>query len=399
MSNADPLKNRVYYSQNREDLILESFFPGVEKGFYVDVGASDPDKYSVTKLFYEKGWNGINAEPIKHHYKALKQKRPRDINLNIGIGHENSELVFHEYTSGDGLSTFSTDATDRDPHFKEDIYKDVKKYKIKVRTLKDIFESHKVKVINFLKVDVEGFEYEVLSGNDWKKFRPEVVCIEADRNVSDWHLLLESNGYKAVFDDGLNEYYIDTKTAIAEKFDFVGNVILHKDGGIRSSDYEHITDLRKDIEQKIQEIQAAHLRLQSVLAENAQNNKLYQDLLAENHNNHARAVIAERALRSPGAFIKYELKRLHRAMVRILGAKKPTEGYSKYESDAKSKALNKLANAKSDQQLLLATQELAKLETERLERISKTSGNQPLPLKIYLRIVRGIKRLRMRSIS
>ena len=54
------IKNRIYCSQNREDLILEAFFIGEKKGFYVDVGAYDPDYDSVTKLFYLKGWNGIN---------------------------------------------------------------------------------------------------------------------------------------------------------------------------------------------------------------------------------------------------------------------------------------------------------------------------------------------------
>jgi FkbM family methyltransferase len=398
MSN-DPLKNRVYYSQNREDLILEAFFPDVEKGFYVDVGASDPDRYSVTKLFYEKGWDGINIEPIKRHHQSLKTRRPRDINLNIGVGGQNGELVFNEYVAGDGLSTFSTDTTDRDPHFTEEIYNSVKQYKVDVRTLKDIFVTNKVKTIQFLKVDVEGFEYEVLNGNDWTKFRPEVICIEADRNVSNWHSLLKSNDYKSVFDDGLNEYYVDTKTSRAEKFDFVGNVILHKDGGIRSEDYEIVYGLRKDIEQARREIENTHIRLQSTLAENTNYSELYQALLSENHNNHVRAAIAERALRSPSAFIKYQAKHLHRGIVHRLSAKKPSESYSKSEQDLKIELLNKLSNSKNDEENLVAVRQFAKLETDRLERVYNTSGSRPLGLRIYLRFVSSVKRLRMRSRS
>jgi hypothetical protein len=79
---------------------------------------------------------------------------------------------------------------------------------VPVETLSNIFSAHKVTAIQFLKVDVEGFEYEVLEGNDWSKYRPEIICIESNHIVKDWHGLLEKNGYKKAFFDGLNEYFV-----------------------------------------------------------------------------------------------------------------------------------------------------------------------------------------------
>ena len=78
--------NFTSYSQHLEDLFLFSIFHDVKNGFYIDVGAHDPNVISVTKAFYLKGWYGINIEPIPNLFKALQIERRRDINLNFGIG-------------------------------------------------------------------------------------------------------------------------------------------------------------------------------------------------------------------------------------------------------------------------------------------------------------------------
>jgi len=98
------MKDRIIsYSQDKEDLILLSFLEDIEKGFYVDIGANDPWTYSVTKLFYELGWNGINIEPLPDMYDKLCEDRPFDTNLNIGISNEEG---FMELRVADDLSTF-----------------------------------------------------------------------------------------------------------------------------------------------------------------------------------------------------------------------------------------------------------------------------------------------------
>lgn len=213
------MKPLIYYGQNQEDIILSAFFPDIEKGFYVDVGACDPIKYSVTKLFYEKGWSGINIEPQEEQYKKLVKDRKRDINLNVGIGDKNSEMHLRVYEN-ESLSTFSREVKEE--------YKSIKERKslkytdkpVEVQTLKAVLESNTVSQIHFLKVDVEGLEYSVLKGNDWTQFRPEVICIEANNMVKseNWRKLLIDVGYKICYFDGLNEYYTEKNSARVELF-------------------------------------------------------------------------------------------------------------------------------------------------------------------------------------
>jgi FkbM family methyltransferase len=395
----DPLKERIYYSQNREDLILESFFLGVEKGFYVDVGANDPNIDSVTKLFYDKGWNGINIEPITHHYRALKTHRSRDINLNIGIGKSSSTMTFHEYTEGDGLSTFSPQMAAEYSRLNDALTKSTKEYSVEVVTLKEVFDSNGVEAIHFLKVDVEGFEYDVLAGNDWELYRPEVICIEANHILDDWRPLLAANHYKLVFFDGLNEYYVDSRTPRQQKFEYVDNVILRKNGGIRSEDYSIIVELRQGLQMHQEEIQTTHLRLQAALSVNAEQNKLYQYLLAENHHNYIRSTLAERALRSPKTFMKYQLRQLHRGILNKLSNSEDILEYTNDEYAAKDKAGKEFSKAKTAKQKRLAIQNIARAETDRLERIYISSHHQPPSLRLYRRLVNIIKRLRVRSVS
>ena len=103
-------KPLVSYAQNREDIILSAFFPDLNDGFYVDVGANHPISDSVTKLFYDKGWRGINIEPIKSLHKKLEKDRPEDINLAVGVSSKNGTAKFSEFDI-DGLSTFSDEMT------------------------------------------------------------------------------------------------------------------------------------------------------------------------------------------------------------------------------------------------------------------------------------------------
>jgi FkbM family methyltransferase len=237
LANPYELGGCVYYSQNREDLILQAFFPGVKKGFYVDVGAFDPDLDSVTKLFYLQGWHGINVEPQLDRHKLFQARRKRDTNLNVGVSTEETTLKLRAYESG-GLSTFSsTIKHDYEQRPNEDT-RSYTETTVAVRPLRSILAEQKVKHIDFLKIDVEGLEYQVIASNDWQRFRPEVLCIEANHIEKDWHPLLKKAGYKLVFDDGLNEYFADAHTSRGQKFNYIEHVVHERGGGIRADHYE-----------------------------------------------------------------------------------------------------------------------------------------------------------------
>jgi FkbM family methyltransferase len=257
------LRNKVYYSQNREDLLLEAFFPDIKDGFYIDVGAYDPDYDSVTKLFYKKGWSGINIEPQQGRYKKFASVRKRDINLNLGVSDKKGKLTLRAYENG-GLSTFSDEIKDSysdetDPNVQA--YEDVT---VPVTTLKDVLTKHAPnKIINFMKVDVEGLEYEVLAGNDWNSYRPQVLCIEANHIVRDWKQLLRKNGYKCVFFDGLNEYYVDMRDKTMAQFDYVKHILTVRGGGIGYDDYHNVKMLNDQFKKMNREASEKIAKLES----------------------------------------------------------------------------------------------------------------------------------------
>src|SRR5262245_58652702 len=93
-----------FYGQLYEDLVLHHALRHVSCGSYIDVGAQHPDSHSVTKVFYELGWSGINVEPVAFWFDLLAKARPRDINLPVAGGDSNGEIVLYEIPDT-GLST------------------------------------------------------------------------------------------------------------------------------------------------------------------------------------------------------------------------------------------------------------------------------------------------------
>ena len=224
----DKLKYIYSYAQNREDLILGGFLNDISKGFYVDIGANHPTTDSVTKIYYDSGWNGINIEPIKSLFVTLQEARTRDINLNIAISNKNSTALFREYLDAAGLSTFSKELQSVYKKQNRALTEKYVEYDVKVQTLKEVFKANNVSVIHFMKIDVEGFENNVLQGNDWSIYRPWVLCIEANHSNSEWEKLLRGNEYTYVFDDGINKYYVSNEQVKrAEDFSYE-NTLLSK---------------------------------------------------------------------------------------------------------------------------------------------------------------------------
>ena len=222
----------ISFAQNREDIIISAFFADVKKGFYVDVGANHPLYHSVTKLFYDKGWKGINIEPNPKLFEQINKHRSTDINLMTGISDRNGNLTLRVYHSRDGLEGISTMSEEMQKDYLSNENLDNKDYtdiEVKVTTLKEIFTLHKTKHIHFMKVDVEGYEYEVLKGNDWGKFRPELLCIESSHIVKDWRPILKQANYNFVFNDGLNDYYLSKESISRKKnFDYSQTFLIGK---------------------------------------------------------------------------------------------------------------------------------------------------------------------------
>ncbi|MCF8007933.1 MAG: FkbM family methyltransferase [Methylovulum sp.] len=216
---------KISYAQNREDLILAGILRDVSLGFYVDVGANHHELDSVTKIFYDKGWNGINVEPNKSLYAELCVQRPRDICVNSGLSSQTGSLLFRQYDSFDGLSTFSSETKS---YYTDKSYKEES---IDVLSLADLLHEHRPSGdINFLKIDVEGMELEVLLGGEWNIFRPWVLCIERTQNIARQKTIitfLESVNYTNCFYDGINDYFVaNEKYDIWKYFSFARDVLM-----------------------------------------------------------------------------------------------------------------------------------------------------------------------------
>ena len=215
----------ISYAQNFEDVMLARLFAGQDKGFYVDVGGWHPTLHSVTRHFYDQGWNGINIEPIRAQHVLFVAERLRDMNLNVAVGDAPGTVRFFECTDSTALSTAS-------PGQARDLAEAghaVESYEVDSVTLAQVFEAHCPPVVDFLKVDVEGFEAHVLRGNDWTRFRPRVLIIEATKpaqapsdwdhveaiaNWQDWEPLVLSAGYVFALFDGLSRYYVRQEEAL-----------------------------------------------------------------------------------------------------------------------------------------------------------------------------------------
>lgn len=198
------------YAQNYEDVMLNRVFSETAAGFYIDVGANDPMLHSVTKAFYDRGWSGINIEPVKQYFEKLTQDRPRDINLNIAAGEDEGTAEFFE-VENTGLSTFDREAAEQ---LSQDGLYAVKPYSVKLSTLAKICADHVTQPIDFLKIDVEGWEAPVINGHDWTAYRPKIVIIEATipgtpvRKTDNIAAFMKAQNYDRVYFDGMNDFWL-----------------------------------------------------------------------------------------------------------------------------------------------------------------------------------------------
>ncbi|MCB9345140.1 MAG: FkbM family methyltransferase [Lewinellaceae bacterium] len=197
------IRHKKSYSQDGEDVALLGFYEGVKhyKGFYVDIGAHHPVRFSNTHLFYKLGWRGINIDPTPGSMKAFRFWRLRDINLEIGIGAQNDTLKFFCFNDP-ALNTFDAQVAQQRNTGKP--YKVIREVEIPIRPLIDVLIEHlpKGQVIDFISIDVEGLDLEVLQSNDWQKWSPKFVLVEDHEfqieqlEKSKIYVFLKSQGYR-----------------------------------------------------------------------------------------------------------------------------------------------------------------------------------------------------------
>jgi len=165
------------YSQEGEDMILRRMFEGQETGFYVDVGAHHPKRFSNTYFFYKQGWRGINIDAMPGSMKLFKKIRSKDINLEKAIADKKQDLTYYIFNEP-ALNGFSKDLSEKRNDKSSYFIKSTKD--IETSTLEEVLDENLPmnQIIDFLSIDVEGLDFVVLKSNNFEKYKPKVILIE-----------------------------------------------------------------------------------------------------------------------------------------------------------------------------------------------------------------------------
>jgi FkbM family methyltransferase len=196
----------ISHAQNGEDVVLSRAFADLPTGFYIDIGACHPVEDSITLHFYERGWRGVNVEPDQTLHAAFVASRPGDTNLCAAVARTRGRTDFHPTgTRGHGTLDAALASARSDGRPAE---------RVPTLQLSDVIDCHGPDSgdIDFLKIDVEGWEAEVIASGDWARHRPRVLLIES---VDDqgrptheaWEPTLLEAGYAFALFDGLNRFY------------------------------------------------------------------------------------------------------------------------------------------------------------------------------------------------
>lgn len=196
----------VSYAQFAEDVTLRRFFGDQSDGFYIDVGAHQPAYDSVTAHFYFSGWSGVNIEPLYELHSRLLEERPRDINLNTALSDRVGKMVLIVNHRAKGLSTVTEEIASQYALKNHPL----ERREVPSTTLNAIFEEHAFgRVVDFLKIDVEGHEFEVLKDFDFQRWRPQALVIEATNNAPErWEPLVLGAGYLRTGADRANRFFV-----------------------------------------------------------------------------------------------------------------------------------------------------------------------------------------------
>ena len=188
---------QLCYAQEGEDILLNRYFDFKTSGYYVDVGAHHPQRFSNTYFFYKMGWRGINIDAMPGSMEPFYALRDRDINLEMGVGEVASSMDFYIFEEP-ALNTFNADRAD---YLINKGCKMIEKRKVPVETLENILDKHAPgQKIDFLTIDVEAMEIHILRSMNWNRYRPGFVLLED--HTFDIETLSTNETYQFMYNQG-----------------------------------------------------------------------------------------------------------------------------------------------------------------------------------------------------
>jgi FkbM family methyltransferase len=199
------------YAQRFEDLYLMRCFGDRADGFYIDIGSGHPVYDNVSFAFYLKGWSGITVEPNPWLSRLSRAVRPRDRHVEALVGSAGGEATFYLVREFHGLSTMIAGHAQA---ALAQFGKSADAITVPLTTLSALCTGQAPAAFDFLKIDVEGAEPDVILGGDWRRFRPKLIVVEALAPYTlapafdQWEPFLAQHGYGCVWFDSLNRYYL-----------------------------------------------------------------------------------------------------------------------------------------------------------------------------------------------
>ncbi|HUF03551.1 MAG TPA: FkbM family methyltransferase [Aridibacter sp.] len=208
------------YSQGGEDILLGYFVSLEREGFYVDVGCSDPIRFSNTFSLYTLGWNGINIDAHQEMIAKCKSVRLLDKSICAAVSDEEREVVFHKAVDSNVSTIDERKLEEWRTHFE---YREEDRQFVRTRTLTSILDEvvdENVK-IDVLDIDVEGHDLQVIKGLDFERYRPTLILMEfyslEDASDSEACTLLKQHGYKLENYAFFTAFFIDKKSVVDKK--------------------------------------------------------------------------------------------------------------------------------------------------------------------------------------
>ena len=159
-------KPNSHYAEFAEDVMVNRILKKIKKGFYVDIGAYHPYKGSLTYNLYNRKWNGINLDISKSSIDLFNIARPSDININCAVSEFNGETFYYENSPINQQNSLIPQDENQ------------KKIKIQSYKLSEILKMQNINSVDYINIDTEGNELEVLMGIDFSKINPTLFTIE-----------------------------------------------------------------------------------------------------------------------------------------------------------------------------------------------------------------------------
>jgi len=197
------------YSQEGEDILLKRIFeyrPIEKGGFYVDIGAHHPQRFSNTYFFYKRGWRGVNIDATPESMDLFNKLRPHDVNIECAVS-DKSEILTYYLFNEPALNSFDYELSMK--RIANPIYRIIEKKAIETKRLDELLAEHigPKQEIDFFSIDVEGWDFNVLKSNNWELYRPRLVLVET--LSKDIESMLETDTYKFMKMEGY-KYYAKT---------------------------------------------------------------------------------------------------------------------------------------------------------------------------------------------